>query len=120
MLITVLKSKIHNARVTVFNVDYEGSLSLVVEIINQSSLSPYEKVLVANVTNGERFETYIILAPANSREEGINGAAARSVVVGDRIIVKAFAMKEPDEEVDTTVLIMDEKNNIKEVKKLKA
>ena len=120
MLITVLKSKIHNARVTVCNEDYEGSLSLDEELIKQANLRPYEKVLVANVTNGERFETYIIPAPANSREVGLNGAAARSAVVGDRIIVMAFAMKEPDEEVDTTVLIMDEENNIKEVKKLKA
>jgi len=63
MLITVLKSKIHNARVTVCNVDYEGSLSLDEELIKQANLRPYEKVLVANVTNGERFETYIIPAP---------------------------------------------------------
>ncbi|HOP45974.1 MAG TPA: aspartate 1-decarboxylase, partial [Coprothermobacter proteolyticus] len=54
MLITVLKSKIHNARVTVCNVDYEGSLSLDEELIKQANLRPYEKVLVANVTNGER------------------------------------------------------------------
>lgn len=119
MLITVLKSKIHNARVTMCNVDYEGSLSLDEELIQQANLRPYEKVLVANVSNGERFETYIIPAPAGSREVGLNGAAARSAVVGDRIIVMAFAMKEPEEEVTATVLIMDEHNNVKEVKKLK-
>jgi aspartate 1-decarboxylase len=118
MMITVLKSKVHNARVTSCNVEYEGSLSLDESLIRQANMVPYEKVLVVNVSNGERFETYLIPAPAGSKEVGLNGAAARLAVVGDPVIIMSFAMKDPNEQVNATILIMDEHNNVKEVKRL--
>ena len=77
MLISSLKSKLHNAVVTISDINYEGSISIDDDWIKQAGLNEYEKVLVVNKNNGERFETYVIKAPAGSKEIGINGAAAR-------------------------------------------
>ncbi|WP_018962933.1 aspartate 1-decarboxylase [Coprothermobacter platensis] len=118
MTITVLKSKVHNARVTVCNVEYEGSLSLDEELIKKANMVPYERILVVNVSNGERFETYLIPAEAGSKEVGLNGAAARLAVVGDPVIIMSFAQKEPQEQVKATILIMDEHNNVKDIKEV--
>jgi len=91
MLITVLKSKLHRIRVTEANIDYEGSLTLDPDDMEAVGIVPFEKLLVANVENGNRFETYAIAGGRGSRVCCLNGAAARLGKVGDRLIVMTFA-----------------------------
>ena len=117
MFVEVLRSKIHNATVTSCNLDYEGSISIDQNFIDAAGLLPHEKVLVVNVTNGERFETYVIPAPAGSGEIGLNGAAARLAVTGDKLIIMAFAWKQPQEFFQTTIVLMGEGNHISEIKR---
>ena len=76
MLVSMLKSKIHRATLTEANVDYIGSLSIDEELMELAGLREYEKIMIANVTNGERLHTYTLRAPRNSRVIGANGAAA--------------------------------------------
>jgi aspartate 1-decarboxylase len=97
MLVQMLKSKIHRCRVTAIKPDYEGSLALDRDLVGASGLLEYEKILVANLTNGERFETYVILAPKGSGEVSVNGAAARLCRKGDELIVMSFGLVEEKE-----------------------
>lgn len=90
MKLEMLKSKLHQACVTAADVDYEGSLGIDIELMEAVGLHPYEKILVANIANGERFETYAIAEPFGSRRIALNGAAARLGRVGDRIIIMSF------------------------------
>ncbi len=90
MLVTVLKSKIHRARVTDANLNYVGSITVDADLIRRADLAPWEKVLVANVSNGERFESYVMEGEAGSGVIALNGAAARKGSVGDVIIILAF------------------------------
>ena len=90
MLITVCKSKIHRATVTDCSLDYVGSISIDADLIKRADLVPFEKVQVANINNGERFETYVIEAPAGSGTIALNGAAARKGDKGDLIIIIAY------------------------------
>ena len=90
MQIEMLKAKLHRACVTHANVNYEGSFGIDTELMEAVGLYPYEKVLVANINNGTRLETYIIPEPFGSRRMTLNGAAARLGAVGDRVIVMAF------------------------------
>lgn len=92
MLRSLLKSKIHRATVTLANVDYEGSISIDQDLMERVDLWPGELVHVWDVDNGQRFETYVITAPRASGEVGINGAAARRVEVGHRLIIAAFGI----------------------------
>ncbi len=92
MKIQVLKSKIHRACVTGCDPNYEGSLSIDQDLMEQVGLLPYERVLCANLANGERFETYAIPARRGSRAIVLNGAAALLGKVGDRLIIMSFAM----------------------------
>lgn len=92
MKIQVLKSKIHRACVTGCEPNYEGSLSIDQDLMEQVGLLPYERVLCANLANGERFETYAIPARRGSRAIVLNGAAALLGKVGDRLIIMSFAM----------------------------
>jgi aspartate 1-decarboxylase len=94
MQIQMLKSKLHEACVTDANIHYEGSLGIDVELMEAVGLYPHEKVLVSNINNGARFETYTIPAPYGSRLIVLNGAAARLGAVGDRIIIMSFAWVE--------------------------
>ncbi|MBI4719100.1 MAG: aspartate 1-decarboxylase [Planctomycetes bacterium] len=94
MQLQMLKSKLHQACVTHADVNYEGSIGIDTELIEAVALYPYEKVLVANVNNGERFETYVIPEPFGSRRIALNGAAARLGTVGDRVIIMSFCMVE--------------------------
>jgi aspartate 1-decarboxylase len=91
MQIQVLKSKIHRARVTGADVNYEGSLSIDRDLMGRVGLLPYERILCGNLANGERFETYAIPAPRGSRAVVLNGATAHLGKVGDRIIIMSFA-----------------------------
>ena len=89
-MVEVLKSKLHQACITEADVEYEGSLGIDVELMKLVGLHPYEKVLVANITNGSRLETYVIAEPFGSRRIVLNGAAARLGSAGDRVIIMSF------------------------------
>ncbi|HAF06783.1 MAG: aspartate 1-decarboxylase [bacterium] len=112
----MLKSKIHNAVVTKANVNYEGSIEIDPAIMERSDLLPNEKVLVINVENGERFETYVIKGKRNSKVIGVNGGAARLVQKGDRLIIMAFAFLSQEEIKDhrAKIVILDRKNEIED------
>jgi len=112
MLISVLRVKLHRVRVTGTEPGYEGSLSVDEALLERAGLLANERVLVANLANGERFETYLIPAPAGSGEVCINGAAARLAQPGDLIIAMAFAQMAPEEARDfqPTVVRVDERN----------
>ena len=97
MNITLLKAKLHRIRVTEANLDYEGSLTLDPDDMEAVGIVPYEKILVADLENGNRFETYAIAGRRGSRVCCLNGAAARLGKVGDRLIVMCFAQVSPDE-----------------------
>ncbi len=90
MKIEVLRAKLHRACITQADVDYEGSLGIDIELMEAVGLYPYEKVLVGNINNGSRLETYAIAEPFGSRRMVLNGAAARLGSVGDRIIVMSY------------------------------
>lgn len=90
MKIQMLKAKLHQACVTHAQVEYEGSLGIDVELMEAIGLYQYEKVLVSNINNGSRLETYAIAEPFGSRRIVLNGAAARCGCVGDRIIIMSF------------------------------
>ena len=97
MTVELLKSKLHRIRVTEANLDYEGSLTLDPDDMEAVGIVPYEKILVANVENGSRFETYAIAGRRGSHVCCLNGAAAHLGKVGDRLIVMAFADATPEE-----------------------
>jgi aspartate 1-decarboxylase len=114
MLIPFLISKIHDARVTDANPNYSGSIAIDAEIIKKAGLREFQKVEIYNITNGNRFSTYIIAAESGSREIVLNGAAAHQVTSGDRIIIAAYALLDERElnSLNATILLMDEKNGI--------
>lgn len=90
MKIEILRAKLHQACITQADVDYEGSLGIDIELMEAVGMYPFEKVLVANINNGSRLETYAIPEPFGSRRMILNGAAARLGSAGDRIIVMSF------------------------------
>ena len=97
MKLTLLKSKLHRIRVTEANLDYEGSLTLDPDDMEAVGIVQYEKILCADVENGNRFETYAIAGRRGSHVCCLNGAAAHQGRIGDRLIVMAFAqMDEAD------------------------
>jgi aspartate 1-decarboxylase len=112
MLSIMLKAKLHFARVTESVRDYEGSLTIDPDLMELVKIAPYEKILVANAENGNRFETYAIPGQRGSRVIGLNGATTHMGSVGDRVIVFAFCLI-PTNEVPAhrpLVLILDEQN----------
>jgi len=92
MLISVLKSKIHRATVTASELEYEGSITIDTDLINAANLVAGEKVLVVNLNNGARVETYVLAGEAGSGTICMNGAAAHHFSVKDKIIIMAFAL----------------------------
>lgn len=90
MNVTLLKSKLLRAEVTDRSLDYEGSLAIDLDLMNQIGLLPYEKILVANIKNGNRLETYAIPAPAGSGTISLNGAAAHKGAIGDLVVIMSF------------------------------
>lgn len=96
MLITVCKSKIHRATITDSDLNYVGSISIDADLMKAADLVAYEKVQIANITNGERLETYVIEGEAGSGAIGLNGAAARKGNIGDLIIIIAYGHIEKD------------------------
>ena len=113
MLITLLKSKIHRAVVTDAQLHYEGSISIPESLVEMADMHEFEKVLVANVDNGNRFETYIIFG--GEGEIRLNGAAAHLGQQGDRVIIMTWAQMEKDEAKNfkPTVVLVDENNRPK-------
>ena len=114
MLLSLLKSKLHHIRVTGAELDYEGSLSLDREFMDATGIVPFEKLLIANLENTNRFETYAIEAPRGSRTCCLNGAAARLGKTGDRLIVMSFTLLTPDEAANHAprVLRFDAENRV--------
>jgi aspartate 1-decarboxylase len=91
MYISILQAKIHRATVTDANLEYEGSITIDAALLEASSLIPFQKVHVYNVTNGYRFETYIMEGAADSGDIVINGAAAHLASKGDKVIIAGYA-----------------------------
>jgi len=115
MLRCMLKAKIHRATVTDCNIDYEGSITVDSTLLEAAQIRPYEKVSIADINNGERFETYVIPGEANSGMMCVNGAAARKVQVGDLIILFGYGYLNEAEMVDDfapTVVLVDGANHI--------
>ena len=113
MLSFFLKSKLHHVRVTEACLDYRGSLTLDPDFLDASGIAPFEKILVANLENGERFETYAIAGERGSRVCCLNGAAAHKGKVGDRVIVFAFCLLSPEEAAAhrPRIVVFDGKDN---------
>jgi aspartate 1-decarboxylase len=114
MLIHILKSKIHRARVTGGNVDYEGSLGIARDLMDKVGLLPYERILCGNMANGERFETYAIPADAGSGHIVLNGATARLGKPGDRLTIMSFAAVDASDAKSwkPSVIVLGENNTI--------
>ena len=114
-MLTMMKAKLHRARVTQADLDYEGSISIDMDLLDASTILPHERVDVLNITTGARFTTYAIPAPRGSRTIGINGAAARLVQVGDMIIIVAYVQMAAAEarNYEPVVVILDEANRMK-------
>jgi len=92
MQIEVLKSKIHRARVTQSDLNYIGSITIDEDLMDAVDIIENEKVHIYNISNGERFETYVIKGERGAGIIGINGAAARKVTIGDLIIIVSYAI----------------------------
>ena len=110
----MLKSKIHGARVTAADLNYMGSVTIDKELIDATDLLPNERVLVVNLENGSRLETYVFEGKAGSGTIGMNGGCARHCQVGDRILIMAFASMD-DAEARTfkpRVVFTDENNRV--------
>ncbi|PSL47006.1 L-aspartate 1-decarboxylase [Salsuginibacillus halophilus] len=97
MYVTMMKSKIHCAKVTEANLNYVGSITIDTDILDKVDLLPNEMVQVVNNTNGERLETYVIAGERGGRDFCLNGAAARRCQVGDEIIIIAYGQMERGE-----------------------
>ena len=113
----MLKSKIHRATVTEADLQYEGSLTIDKELMDAVDLQPFERVKVYNINNGERFDTYAIEGAAGSGIIGLNGAAARKGMVGDKVIIVSYAFFENDELAagfTPRIVLLDESNKIKQ------
>jgi aspartate 1-decarboxylase len=112
----LLRAKIHIATVTESNLSYEGSITIDKALLEKAGMIPYEQVMISNLNNGERFETYVI--PGRPGEICLNGPTARKGIVGDRIIIFCYNYIEDTnlKEYKPTIVILDEKNKIVRVK----
>ncbi len=115
MLREILRAKIHGAKVTEANVDYTGSITIDERLLDESGINQYEKVLVGDMGNGARFTTYAIAGKRDSGVVCVNGAAAKLVEVGDKLIILCFGLMN-DDEVEghkPKIIYVDGKNKIK-------
>ena len=112
MTVTLLRAKLHRIRVPEACLDYTGSLTVDLDLMEAAGIFPNEKILCANVENGERFETYAISGPRGSGVCCLNGAAAHKGKIGDRLIVMAFGQFTPEEAAShqPKVVFLDERN----------
>jgi aspartate 1-decarboxylase len=97
MLLTMLKGKLHNCTVTGVNIDYQGSVAIDRDLMDAAGILPNEQVHIWDITNGARFITYAIEADRGSKTICVQGAAARQVQKGDRVIIGAFCHLSEDE-----------------------
>lgn len=112
-MIKALKSKIHRAAVTENNINYVGSITIAADLMEAVGLREYEQVLVANLNNGTRHETYVQIGEAGSGIICLNGAAARLACIGDRVIIMSFGLYKSDEPITKPKIItLNEKNQI--------
>ena len=116
MTIEMLYSKSHRATVTDANLNYVGSITIDEELMEEANLLVGQKVDIVNINNGERFSTYVIKGKRGSKEICLNGAAARKVHKGDKIIIIAYANKTLEEAKNfkPAVVIVDDENNVVE------
>ena len=114
----MLTGKIHLARITACELDYEGSLEIDPLILKEANILPYEKILVVNRNNGERLETYAIPGKSGSKVFCLNGPAAHKGNVGDVITIMAFSLLDAEEAktFDPVVVVLDAQNHIVEKK----
>ncbi|MEE1242348.1 MAG: aspartate 1-decarboxylase [Frisingicoccus sp.] len=117
MVMTMLKGKIHRATVVQAELDYVGSITIDEALMEASGIREYEQVQIVDVNNGQRFETYVIAGERNSGMICLNGAAARMVQVGDKIIIMCYCGMTPDEMEGYApkVVFVDDANHIKRI-----
>jgi aspartate 1-decarboxylase len=115
---TMLKSKIHRARVTDCNIDYEGSITIDIDLMKAADILPYERVEILNVNNGARFSTYAIEGNPGAGDICLNGAAARLAAKNDIVIILTYQEVAGDQarDVKPRMVYVDEKNHIKSTK----
>jgi len=116
----MLRAKLHRAIVTEADLHYEGSCGIDADLLDAADMHEFEQIELYNVNNGERFATYIIPAPRGSGVISLNGAAARKAHVGDLLIICTYAPMSDDEarSYKPKVVLLDERNGIKEIRKL--
>ena len=116
MIRQMLQGKIHRAAVSETRLEYPGSLTVDIELLELAGILPHQKIQLVNCNNGTRLETYVIVGERGKRELIVNGAAARLAQKGDRVIVIAYADFDEQEVIDhhPTVVVCDEHNNVVE------
>lgn len=114
---TMLQAKLHRVKVTQACLDYEGSCGIDEQLLDLSGIVPYQHIDIYNVSNGERFSTYVIKGARNSGEISLNGAAARRAAVGDLLIICAYSSYSEAEVAthEPVVILADEHNGAREV-----
>ena len=118
MTVEMLKGKIHRATVVQAELNYVGSITVDQDLLDASGILEYEKVQIVDIDNGSRFETYTIAGEAGSGMICLNGAAARCVSVGDKLIIMSYAQMTPEEvkkDYHPNVVFVDENNKIARV-----
>lgn len=118
MIRSFLRSKIHRATVTEANVEYEGSITIDRHLMNAAGLAPFEKVEIYDVDNGNRFATYVIEGEPGSGDICVNGAAARLVRPGDKVIIACYCMLHEGEILShkPRLVFVDARNRIRELR----
>jgi len=113
----MLKSKIHRAVITEAKLNYVGSITIDKSLMDNANILEYEKVQIVDIDNGNRFETYAIAGEPGSGVMCINGAAARCVQPGDKIIIMTYCQLNEEEakKFKPTVVFVDDSNNVKEI-----
>jgi len=114
MDLTLLKSKLHRATVTGASLHYEGSMTISADLADLAGLLPYEKILVGNMANGERFETYVIHGEPGAGQIQLNGATAHLGKIGDRLTIMNFASYSAAEAAGhkPRIVVLDEQNHV--------
>lgn len=114
MLRCILRAKIHMATVTESNLAYEGSITIDESLLEKVGMLPYEQVMISNLNNGERLDTYVIPGRRNSGEICLNGPTARKGVVGDRIIIFSYGYFDENElkKFKPKIIFLNSKNKI--------
>ena len=117
MFLNMLKGKIHRAVVVQAELDYVGSITVDEDLLDAAGIRGYEKVQIVDINNGERFETYTIAGERGSGMICLNGAAARCVQKGDRIIIMCYALMSPEEIAENSpkVVFVDDENKVSRV-----